>query len=140
MTRYSNRRNQAQKRRDLARAVRRHNQVRENLSYDNRRSLITQQVLANAHVTPTMALVTGMLGQNSPPLYNEVIGVEPDQNGLWRCRSNDGDRDVLISCSRNNWCPIMDYIMNAHGSSFIDISPFRRRSSRTPKGRRVLRR
>ncbi|GBB96229.1 hypothetical protein RclHR1_27030001 [Rhizophagus clarus] len=50
------------------------------------------------------------------------------------------DRDVLISCSRNNWCPIMDYIMNAHGSSFIDISPFRRRSSRTPKGRRVLRR
>ncbi|GES98378.1 hypothetical protein RCL_jg24753.t1 [Rhizophagus clarus] len=124
-TRHSTRQNNAQKRRDMKRAIRRRNQVRENLSYGDGESSPT--------VAPIMAPVTMMLDQNSPPSYNEVIGVEQDQNGLWRCR------EVSISCSRSNWCPMKDYTMNAHGSSFIDISPSRRVSRRTPKVRRVLR-
>ncbi|GET04027.1 hypothetical protein RCL_jg24357.t1 [Rhizophagus clarus] len=147
-TRHSTRRNNAQKRRDMERVIRRHNQVRENLSYGDGESSPT--------VAPIMAPVTMMLDQNSPPSYNEVIGVEQDQNGLWRCRymvlfdrlyGRDrrplshfhNDRKVLISCSRSNWCPMKDYTMNAHSSSFIDISPSRRVSRRTPRVRRVLR-
>jgi hypothetical protein len=34
------------------------------------------------------------------------------------------DRNQAVYCTRQNWCPMMDYSMTEHGSSCINIPRF----------------